>query len=103
MPDAIETRPQARAPRLSLNSDGKRHPLENGLTIFTLLSGLLSFAVGWIVNQHLLACVAGAASLAVGMYAQMISATRPQRILIVTGMVAAFVGAALGLAHGGFA
>ena len=37
-----------------------------------------------------------------GLYAQMVSATREQRILIVTGMIAGFVGLALGLAHGGF-
>jgi hypothetical protein len=41
--------------------------------------------------------------LVVGLYAQMISATREERILLVTGMVAGFVGLALGLAHGGFA
>jgi len=39
--------------------------------------------------------------LLVGLYAQMMSATREQRILIVTGMIGAFVGLALGLAHGG--
>ena len=32
----------------------------------------------------------------------MMSATREERILIVTGMIAGFVGLALGLAHGGF-
>jgi hypothetical protein len=32
----------------------------------------------------------------------MISATREERIIIVTGLIAAFVGGALGLAHGGF-
>ena len=32
----------------------------------------------------------------------LVSATREQRVLIVTGMIAGFVGLALGLAHGGF-
>jgi hypothetical protein len=32
----------------------------------------------------------------------MISATREQRILIVTGMIAGFVGLAIGLSRGGF-
>ncbi len=41
-------------------------------------------------------------SLLVGLFAQMMSATREERILLVTGMVAGFVGLALGLAHGGF-
>ena len=33
---------------------------------------------------------------------QMMSATRIERILLVTGMIAGFVGLALGLAHGAF-
>jgi len=41
-------------------------------------------------------------SLRVGLYAQMISATREERIVIVTGIIAGFVGLALGLAHGAF-
>jgi hypothetical protein len=99
MPDAIESRPQS---HLSLNAGGRRRPLENGMAVFTLVSGLLSFPLGFVVSQHVLACALGAAALAVGMYAQLMSATRMERILIVTGMVAAFVGGALGLAHGGF-
>jgi hypothetical protein len=92
-----------RARRLRLGGDGERRPLENGLTAFTLAAGVVAFAVGFVVSQHVLATSLGAASLTVGLYAQMISATRAERILIVTGLVAAFVGLALGLAHGGFA
>ena len=36
-----------------------------------------------------------------GFYAQLVSATREQRIVIVTGLVAAFVGVMLAFAHGG--
>jgi hypothetical protein len=100
MPQAAGTR--TTAPRLTLNSDGRPHPLENGLTVFTLIAGIVSFAVGWLVRLHMLASITGIAALAVGLYAQLISATRPERMLIVTGLVAAFVGAALGIAHGGF-
>jgi hypothetical protein len=32
----------------------------------------------------------------------MVSATREQRVIIVTGIIAGFVGLALGLAQGGF-
>lgn len=101
MPQAAGTRTQM--PRITLNSDGKPHPLENGLTVFTLIAGIVSFATGWVVGQHLLATITGLAALVVGLYAQLISATRPERMLIVTGLVAAFVGASLGIAHGGFA
>jgi uncharacterized membrane protein HdeD (DUF308 family) len=93
-----------------LNSDGQAHPVENVLTIFTLLVGLISFVLGLIVRNaptigavwHIIATVAGLAAILVGLYAQMVSATREQRVLIVAGMIAGFVGLALGLSHGGF-
>jgi hypothetical protein len=101
MPEAASTRTHASF--LTLNSDGQRHPRENALAVFTLVTGLIAFAVGWVVSLHLLATVVGLVSLLVGLYAQLISATREERIIIVTGLIAAFVGTALGLAHGGFA
>lgn len=103
MPQAARARPNLRVPHVTLNSDGRRHPVENTLTVFTLLAGLVAFATGWIVTEHLPATVLGVAALVVGLYSQLVSATREQRMLIVTGLVAAFVGVALGLAHGGFA
>jgi hypothetical protein len=100
MPDVASTRPHASF--LTLNSDGKSHPRENALAVFTLVTGLITFAVGWVVSLHVLASILGIVSLLVGLYAQMISATRAERMVIVTGLVAAFVGTALGFAHGGF-
>jgi hypothetical protein len=100
MPDAASTR--SHVPFLTLNNDGQRHPLENSLAVFTLVAGLITFAVGWVVSLHVLASILGVVSLLVGLYAQMISATRAERMIIVTGLVAAFVGTALGFAHGGF-
>jgi hypothetical protein len=93
-----------------LNSDGRRHPVENILTIFTLLVGLASFVLGMIVRNvpnlvaavHIVATAGGLAAMLVGLYAQMVSATREQRVLIVTGIIAGFVGLALGLSKGGF-
>lgn len=102
MPQAARARPNPRVPHVTLNSDGRRHPVENTLTVFTLLAGLVAFATGWIVTEHLAATVLGVAALVVGLYSQLVSATREQRMLIVTGLVAGFVGVALGLAHGGF-
>jgi hypothetical protein len=93
-----------------LNSDGRPHPVENALAIFTLLDGLVSFVVGLIVRNvpstgHAMAIVAtatGLSAMLVGLYAQMVSATREQRVLIVAGIIAGFVGMALGLGLGGF-
>jgi uncharacterized membrane protein HdeD (DUF308 family) len=96
---------------LTLNSDGRHHAVLNSLTIFTLISGLVSFALGLFIRadastSHAMAIVTagtGLAALLVGLYTQMMSATREERVLIVTGMIAGFVGLALGLAHGGLA
>jgi len=99
MPEAASAR---RSSHLTLNSDGQPHPLENSLAVFTLITGLIVFAVGWVIKLHVLASVLGIVSMLVGLYAQLISATREERMIIVTGLVAAFVGTALGFAHGGF-
>jgi hypothetical protein len=99
MPEAIKT--QSR-PRVTLNSDGQRHPLENSLTWFTLIVGVVAFAIGFIVKLHLPGTILGIAAFVIGLYAQMVSNTREQRILIMTGCVAAFVGLGLSVAHGGF-
>jgi hypothetical protein len=93
-----------------LNSDGRRHPVVNILTIFILADGLASFVLGMIVRNvpnlvaavHVIATATGLLAMLVGLYVQMISATREQRILIVTGIIAGFVGLALGLSKGGF-
>jgi ammonia channel protein AmtB len=110
MPETVNTgAPSTGAPStgvrqsgLTLSTDGKRHPVQLGFTAFTLLAGIVGFAAGLIVRQHLAATVLGAASMVAGLYTQMISTTRPQRILLMAGVVAGFVGVCLGIAHGGF-
>ena len=72
---------------------------------------VLLFVLGLVIRNvpsadstamNILTAVTGLVSLLVGLYAQMISATREERIVIVTGIIAGFVGLALGLAHGAF-
>ena len=116
MPDAAgahlsqvtSTRAHLRLPRLTLNTDGRRHPLENALAVFTLAAGLVAIIAGFLANQHGMGAWAhvtatwlGLASLVIGLYGQLVSATREERMIIVAGLVAAFVGVALGLANGG--
>ncbi|HEY2505852.1 MAG TPA: hypothetical protein VGI58_05010 [Streptosporangiaceae bacterium] len=108
MPDGVttqtQTRPQAatRARRLTMNSDGQRHPLLNAIAILTLLAGVAAFALGLIVHLHFVATVLGILAFGVGMCAQMMSATREERIFIMAGVIGGFVGLGLGIAHGGF-
>ncbi len=98
-------------PLVSLNSDGRPHPLLNALTIFTLVVGLASFVLGLVIRNvpgasglgwAIATAATGLSAMLIGLFTQMVSATREQRILIVTGIIAGFVGLALGLAHGGF-
>jgi heme O synthase-like polyprenyltransferase len=92
-----------------LNTDGRPHPVENATTIAVLVAGLVSFVLGLIVRNshtgpavHIIATVLGLFALLVGLYAQMVSSTRNQRVLIVAGIIAGFVGLAIGLSRGGF-
>jgi len=92
-----------------LNSDGRPHPVENVLAIITLVVGLVSFVLGLIVrNTHagsaliIVTTATGLIACLVGLYVQMVSHTREQRILIVTGIIAGFVGLAIGFSKGGF-
>jgi hypothetical protein len=98
-------------PHVSLNSDGQAHPMVNALTVFTLVVGLVSFVLGLVIRNvpgasglgwAITTAATGLAAMLIGLYTQMISATREQRVLIVTGIIAGFIGLALGLAHGGF-
>ena len=98
MPEAIRTESRA---RLTLNSDGQRHPVENALTAFTFVTGILAFAIGFIVRAHLVGTVLGIAAFMIGLYAQLVSNTREQRVLIMAGIIAGFVGLGLSIAHGG--
>jgi hypothetical protein len=104
------TTERRRPSRFTLNSDGQQHKLLNAAAFFTLIIGLFSFALGIFLRtgpsgMHVWSVIAAATGLAgmlVGLVAQMMSATREERIVIVTGIIAAFVGLALGLAKGGF-
>ena len=111
MADTIGTGRPGRLPRLNLNSDGRPHPLLNAASFSILVVGLFSFAIGLFLRtgpsgEHgwaIVAAATGLAALLIGLVAQMMSATREERVIIVVGIIAGFIGLALGLAHGGFA
>ena len=89
-------------PRFTLNTDGKRHPWINAAAAYAVLAGLASLITGMLDKLHLAGTLLGATGFVVGMLAQMMSATRASRMVIVFGIVASFVGMGLGFAHGGF-
>ncbi|MFE3452964.1 hypothetical protein ACFXJ8_28975 [Nonomuraea sp. NPDC059194] len=88
--------------RLTLNSDGRSHPIENMMSVVTVVLGLVAFGATFFPGGHVVSSWAGALGFGVGLYSQYISATTPERALNIVGIVASFVGAALGIARGGF-
>ena len=88
--------------RFTLNSDGARHTVVNACAAYTVLAGLTSLVLGMLNDVSLLGCLLGLSGFMVGLWAQMMSATRNERMVIVVGIVASFVGMGLGFAHGAF-
>jgi hypothetical protein len=80
-------------------------------SVLVLIVGLLSFALAIVIRNDSAArgvgwaavtASTGLVSMVAGLGFQMVSFTTEQRVLIVTGIIAGFVGFALGIAHGGF-
>ncbi len=95
--------PIERAPfRLTLNTDGRRHRMENLLALTTCALGVLALVCGFIVSAHVVAAWAGTIAFLGGLYSQYVSVTTPQRSLNIVGIISGFVGAALGIFHGGY-
>jgi hypothetical protein len=95
-------RPRLKALHLNLNADGKSHPLINAAAAYTVVAGVVSLILGMLSIQHIAGTILGVTGMIVGLLAQMMSATRAERMVIVVGIVASFVGLALGFGHGGF-
>ncbi|MDP4503903.1 hypothetical protein Q9G87_18175 [Nonomuraea sp. G32] len=88
--------------RLTLNTDGRSHPVENVLAVVTFVCGVVAFVSTFWTSAHAISAWFGTFGFGVGLYSQYLSATTPQRSLNIVGLVGSFVGAALGIAHGGF-
>lgn len=93
-------RPQHRH-HFILNSDGKRHPLENSGSLVSLALGILAAVCAFMPSMHVLGGWAGVAGIIVGLWAQMISATTAERFVNVTAVTLSALGLLFGLAHGG--
>ena len=96
-------RPRPRARHFSLNPEGHGgHPLILAGAAYTLVAGVVSMVIGLLSLAHVLGTILGVTAFIIGLLAQMLSAHRYERMVIVTGVVAAFVGMGIGFAHGGF-
>ncbi len=85
----------------TLNTDGRRHPLENTGSFLAGVLGAVAAVCAFFPSMHLLASWAGLAGLGTGLWAQMISATTAERWINITGVVLSGIGLLFGLAHGG--
>ncbi|PZG22381.1 hypothetical protein [Nonomuraea aridisoli] len=101
MPHVVQPSERGRF-RLTLNPDGRAHPIENGFAVATIVCGIVAFVSTFWPAAHVISSWFGALGFGMGLYSQYISATTPQRALNVVGLVGSFVGAALGIVHGGF-
>jgi hypothetical protein len=102
MPEVANTQSHSQDIHLTLNSDGEHHPVVNAAALFTFAAGIAAFVLGIIVRAHTTALVLGIAAFGVGLLTQLNTSTREQRIVTVTGIIGAFIGLAMGVAHGGF-
>jgi protein-S-isoprenylcysteine O-methyltransferase Ste14 len=91
-----------RRPHVTLNTDGRRHPIENALTALTVLLGLVSLGCALSDSLHVVGSWVGLAGVLVGLYGQLRSATTAERFVLVIFLGAAAVGFGLNMAHGGF-
>jgi hypothetical protein len=91
-----------RARHLNLNTGGKSPPLISAAAAYTVVAGIVSLILGMLSIQHVAGTILGVTGMIIGLLAQMMSATRAERMVIVFGIVASFVGLALGFGHGGF-
>lgn len=69
---------------------------------YTLVAGVTALVIGLLNVAATLGAILGLTGFVLGMIAQMISVTRAERMVIVVGITASFVGMGLGIAHGGF-
>ncbi|MGW7365299.1 hypothetical protein ACWGI8_18110 [Streptomyces sp. NPDC054841] len=84
-----------------LATDGKPHPLQDTLTVVTLVLGVVAFASALFDGLHLLSSWSGLIGIFTGAYGQFISATTRERFLLIIGLGASALGFYLGMAHGG--
>ncbi|MGW2209511.1 hypothetical protein [Streptomyces sp. NPDC001781] len=82
-------------------SDGKPHPLQDILTVATLVLGVLAFVTCFFDGLHLVASWAGLIGLLSGAYGQWISITTRERFGLIVGLGASGVGFLIGMANGG--
>ncbi|MFF6995996.1 hypothetical protein ACFY93_13770 [Streptomyces sp. NPDC008313] len=84
-----------------LATDHKPHPLQDTLTVVTLVLGITAFVTGLFHHLHLVSSWAGLIGIITGASGQFLSETTRERFGLILGLGASGVGLLLGMAHGG--
>ncbi|BBA98696.1 hypothetical protein RVR_4985 [Actinacidiphila reveromycinica] len=92
----------ARTHRLTFNTDGRRHPLENSLLAVTVVLGIVAVTTAGFHSLHLVSSVTGLVGILTGAWGQYISVTTAERFALIIGLGMSALGFYLGVAHGGF-
>ncbi|MEC3995632.1 hypothetical protein VSR01_19730 [Actinacidiphila sp. DG2A-62] len=98
---AARPAPAVRTHRLTFNTDGRPHPLENSFVAVTAVLGLIAVITCAFHSLHVLTTWTGLAGLLTGAYGQFISATTAERYVLIVSLGMAGLGFYLGMAHGG--
>ena len=83
-----------------LNTDGRRHPRENAMSVATLVLGIIAMVCTVSYSLASIGAIAGLIGVVLGAYTQLVSATTGERWFIVIGTVASALGLGLNAAHG---
>lgn len=86
---------------LTLNTDGRPHPLVNTLVLVTFVLGGIAVISSIFNSLHLLSSWTGLVGIFTGGYGQYISVTTAERFALIIGLGMASVGFYIGVAHGG--
>ena len=87
-------------PRVTLNTDGQRHPRENALAAVAVALAVVSLLCAFAPDLHFVGSATGLVGVLVGVFDQYVSATRAERMVIVPAIVGAALGLALGVVFG---
>jgi len=91
-----------RTHHLTLNTDGRPHPLENTLAAVTFVLGVIAVATCGFHSLHPVAAWTGLAGILTGGYGQLISATTAERFALIIGLGMAALGFYIVMAQCGF-
>jgi hypothetical protein len=90
-----------RTHRLTFNTDGQPHPLENTFVAVTLVLGVIAVITSAFDSLHVVSTWTGLAGILSGGWGQYISVTTAERFALIISLGMAGLGFYLGMAHGG--